>query len=137
MKSKPTFLVVFMLVLLLVYQIIPALSDIVESELKSFVVERRSEKRDKFTVNMKSGHTCATNFVELSNLCTSYGGFLKSFTKTPSSCSCVCWYSPFTFLLSIQKCATQTLAANFGGEFSLYYKIFAFFSIPFGMHVKC
>lgn len=66
MKSKPMFLGIFMLVLLLVYQIIPALSDIVESELKSLVVETRMRKRDIFTVNMKSGHTCAEAFSEVS-----------------------------------------------------------------------
>lgn len=111
-----------MLVLLLVYQN-PALSDIVESELKSFVVERR--RRDLFTLNMKSDHTCATNYGELTKLCASVGGFRDSFTSNPSSCSCLCWnISPFTFLPSIPRCADQTLAYNFGGELILSLLIF-------------
>ena len=124
-----------MLVLLLVYQN-PALSDIVESELKSFVVERRMSERDKFTLNMKSDHTCATNYGELTKLCASVGGFRDIFTRNPSSCSCVCWdSSPFTFLPSIQRCADQTLADIFGGELILslliFFRFLSFF-IPLG-----
>lgn len=119
MKSKPMFLGIFMLLRLLVYQIIPALSEIVESELNSLVVERRMRKRDIFTVNMKSDHTCAEDVQELADLCTSLGGFRESFrTSYPRTCSCICWYAPFTFLPSIQRCANKTLAANFGGEWS-------------------
>lgn len=119
MKSKPMFLGIFMLVLLLVYQIIPALSDIVESELESFVVERRRAEQDIFTVNMKSDHTCAENPLELDEFCTPLGGVRQdSGTRYPRSCSCICWYAPYTFLPSIQRCANETLAANFGGEWS-------------------
>lgn len=134
MKSKPMFLGIFILVFLLVYQN-PALSDIVESELKSFVVERRMRGRDKFTLNMKSDHTCATNYIELSTFCASGDGHHDSFTRNPSSCSCVCWNSPFTFLPSIQRCADKTLADNFGGELILSLLIFfrfLIFFIPLG-----
>ena len=106
-----------MLVRLLVYQIIPALSEIVESELNSLVVERRMRERDIFTVNMKSDHTCAEDVQELTDFCTPLGGYLESFrTSYPRTCSCICWYAPYTFLPSIQRCANETLAANFGGE---------------------
>ena len=110
-----------MLLFLLIYQIAPALSVIVESKVKSFVVERRIAGhvgvQDIFTVNMKSNLTCAKNVV---SWCNSLGGYYERFWRNHSSCSCYCWSPPYTFLPSIQRCADDTdQAAKFGGELSL------------------
>lgn len=121
MKSKPTFSKIFMLLFLLIHQIAPALSKIVESEVKSFVVKRRMGlfvgDRDIFTVNMKSDLTCAKDVV---SWCRSLGGYHESYWTNHSSCSCYCWnYSPNTFLPSIQRCANNKEVVDFGGELSL------------------
>lgn len=122
MKSKPTFSKIFMLLFLLIYQIAPALSKIVESKVKSFVVERRvaghvGGVQDIFTVNMKSNFACAEDVV---SWCSSLGGYHENYWTNRSSCSCYCWnYPPNTFLPSIQRCANNKEVVDFGGELSL------------------
>ena len=102
-----------LLSLLFVHQTRPALS-IIEESVKELIVERRAFMSDKFTVYMKTGRTC--------NLatCTSLGA--ERLFSDSSSCSCRCQiYQPYTFLSSIQRCATTNQVQDFGGELGIYH----------------
>ena len=102
-----------LLSLLFVHQTTPALS-IIEESVKELIVERRAFLSDKFTVYMKTGRTCN------SATCTSLGAQLL--VSVGSSCSCRCEsYQPYTFLSSIQRCATTTQVHDFGGELGIHH----------------
>ena len=115
MKSKVKLLSLFFLVSLLVDQVPPMESVFVKSKIKSLIVKRRLNYFDVFTVNMKANHKCTVDTVP--DWCTSLGAQFGPFLTNHSSCSCICQINvPYTFLPSIQKCATADEVTTFGGE---------------------
>ena len=102
-----------LLSLFFVHQTTPSLS-IIEESVKELIVERRSNYVDSFTVKMKTGRTCN------SATCTSLGA--QYLVLGSSSCSCRCdSYQPFTFLSSIQRCASTNQVRDFGGELGVHH----------------
>ena len=115
MKPKAMFLL--LLVSLCVLRTSLTVSKINESEVKSFVVERRAiGGYDLFTVNMKSNYQCTDATV--SDWCRSLGGYWahQLSWQNKSSCSCTCLASLFSFVPRMQTCINATQAASFGGE---------------------
>ena len=103
--------------LLFVHQTRPALS-IIEESVKELIVERRSNFYDLFTIKMKTDRTCDTK------TCRSLGGELYV-QGGQRSCQCQCFYHPYTFLSSIQRCANTTQVHDLlGGKHVLYHHIY-------------
>ena len=103
--------------LLFVHQTRPALS-IIEESVKELIVERKSNFYDLFTIKMKTGRTCDTK------TCNSLGGELFV-QRGQRSCQCHCFYKPYTFLSSIQRCANTTQVHDLlGGKHVSYHYIY-------------
>lgn len=92
---------------------IPAVPDIVESMVKSFVVVRRTNNVDLFTVNMKSNYRC-TDKTQVADWCRSLKGYHISSWLNRSSCTCTCHDPNFSFVPSKRSCIDAAQAASFG-----------------------
>ena len=118
MKWKPKFLTLLLLIFLCVHQTSPHVPDVDESKVESWVVERRSDMSDLFTVSMKSGSRC---YHEWSG---KFSANYLSLVGNYESCTYYCDPKFPTFLPSLQTCINATLAASIGGECNKKEKIY-------------
>lgn len=88
------------------------LPEVVESQVKSWEVERRSSSTDFFTVNMKPTFNCLFEWcLYRFNATYDYSAVDYSY------CSCTCSEHDFTsFLPSMRSCINARMAARFGGN---------------------
>lgn len=95
-------------------------SSIDESDVASYVVERRSSASDLFFVNTTNVRQCESN------------GWCKNFGTAyaaggVNSCGCGCDINFPSFLPSSRKCLEgNQLLANFGGDYSINAMVKAF-----------
>lgn len=95
-----------------------AVSSIDESNVASYVVERRSSNSDLFFVYTKNVSQCESN-----SFCAKLKHTFTAGVKNP--CGCTCAYSHPSFIPSARKCLTgNQLPANFGGDYSINAMIF-------------
>ena len=86
--------------------------DVDESQVKSWVVERRSSNVDLFAVNMKSNHTCYHEWCRFK-----FFAVYRSISNNKRYCSCTCQTAYPSFSPSMRRCIDASLAASFGGKF--------------------
>lgn len=86
-------------------------SDVVESQVKSWKVERRSSSTDFFTVYMKPTFRC------LAEWCAHRFNATYYYTRDYSYCQCTCNVPEFaSFLPSMRRCINTRMAARFAGN---------------------
>lgn len=87
--------------------------EVVESQVKSWEVERRSSSTDLFTVNMKPTFRC------LAEWCLHRFNATYFYTRDFSYCSCTCGVHEFaSFLPSMRRCINARMAARLAGNFN-------------------
>lgn len=95
-------------------------SSIDESDVASYVVERRSSDSDLFFVNTKNVRQCESN-----GWCKKFGTAYAA--GDANSCGCSCDFSFPSFLLSSRKCLKgNQLPATFGGDYNINAMVKAF-----------
>ena len=84
--------------------------DVVESQVKSWEVERRSSSTDFFTVYMKPTFRCFAEW------CAHRFNATFFHTRDYSYCSCTCSLPESSFLPSMRRCINARMAARFAGN---------------------
>ena len=88
-----------------------SVSDVVESQVKSWEVERRSSSTDFFTVYMKPTLDCRASW------CKDRFNAIFYYSWDYSYCQCTCSVPEFaSFLLSMRRCINANMAARFAGN---------------------
>lgn len=107
MKSKPEFL---LLLFFFLFHKASPVRDVVLSEVESWIVERRANDVDLFTMHMKTSRQCLYQWCEFK-----FSANYKAVVGNYVACICTCSQPALpTFIPSMQTCVNSTLAANFG-----------------------
>lgn len=88
-----------------------SVSDVVESQVKSWEVDRRSSSFDFFTVHMKPTLKCRARW------CNDRFNANYYYSWNYSYCQCTCSVPKFaSFLPSMRRCIDASMAARFAGN---------------------
>ena len=121
LRSKPGLLFLFLVLHLANCcngnSYVPLPRELVESQLESWVVERRSSQHmhmatDWFTLNMKPTFKCVYQWCRFR-----FNAHYHSVGVNDSHCTCYCDKRGFSsFLPSVRKCINASMAASFAGN---------------------
>lgn len=94
---------------------VPLPRELVESQVESWVVERRSSQHmatDWFTLNMKPTFQCLHEWCQFR-----FNARISTVGANRSHCTCYCDKRGFSsFLPSVRKCINASMAASFAGN---------------------
>ena len=111
LRLKPRLLLLLFLLLCDENLVGYALREFVESEVESWVVERRSSSPDVFTFYMKPSYGCVFEWCRFK-----FNAVYLRVADDYSSCTCTCKSGFPSFLPSMRRCINASVAASFAGN---------------------